>query len=171
MYFTFDDGPDSSVTGRVLDTLDNYGAKATFFVVGTNVDSHPTVARRIVAEGHAIANQSYSHPRLTTLSDASVLSQFTRASAAITNATGIVPSCYRPPYGSVNARVHSLASDGESNRQRSPGVRLSTRVEPSSPWPAARSPCQAIRRRDAQVRADSVADQIVGEDGEPHDRR
>ncbi|MGB5758064.1 MAG: peptidoglycan-binding protein, partial [Acidimicrobiales bacterium] len=42
-------------------------------------------------------------------SDASVLSQFTRASAAITNATGIVPSCYRPPYGSVNARVHSLA--------------------------------------------------------------
>ncbi|MGB5755885.1 MAG: polysaccharide deacetylase family protein, partial [Acidimicrobiales bacterium] len=42
VYFTFDDGPDSSVTGRVLDTLDNYGAKATFFVVGTNVDSHPT---------------------------------------------------------------------------------------------------------------------------------
>ncbi len=109
VYFTFDDGPDGSVTGRVLDILDDYGAKATFFVVGMNVDSHPAVARRIVAEGHAIANQSYSHARLTTLSDASVLSQFARASAAITNATGTVPSCYRPPYGSVSARVHSLA--------------------------------------------------------------
>ncbi len=109
VYFTFDDGPDSFVTLRVLNTLNLYGAKATFFVVGTRVNSYPSVARRIVAGGHAIANHSYTHPTLTALTDASVLSQFTRTSAAITNATGVVPSCYRPPYGAVNARVHSLA--------------------------------------------------------------
>lgn len=109
VYFTFDDGPDSYVTDRVLNTLDRYGAKATFFVVGTRVNSNPAVARRIVAGGHGIGNHTYSHLRLTTLTDASVLSQLGRASAAITNATGVVPTCYRPPYGSVNARVHSLA--------------------------------------------------------------
>ena len=109
VYFTFDDGLDADVTDRVLDTLNRYGAKATFFVLGTRVESNPGVARRIVAEGHAIGNHSYSHARLTTLSDASVLSQFTRASAAITSATGIVPSCYRPPFGATNAQVHSLA--------------------------------------------------------------
>lgn len=109
VYVTFDDGPDGSVTDRILDTLDIHGAKATFFVVGENVDRHPAVARRILSEGHAIANQSYSHPRLTTLSDAGVRSEFTRASIAISAATGSVPSCYRPPYGAVDARIHRLA--------------------------------------------------------------
>ncbi|MDH3296405.1 MAG: polysaccharide deacetylase family protein, partial [Acidimicrobiia bacterium] len=109
VYFTFDDGPHSHVTNRLLDTLDRYGAKATFFVVGTRVNSYPTTTRRIVAEGHAIANHTNTHPKLTNLSDASVFSQFMPANAAITQVTGVVPTCYRPPYGAVDSRVHSLA--------------------------------------------------------------
>lgn len=109
VYFTFDDGPDGVVTGRILDTLDQYGARATFFVTGSRINGYASVVRRIVDEGHAIANHSYNHPQLTSLSDAGVLSQFTNTNSAIRQATGVQPSCYRPPYGAVNARVHALA--------------------------------------------------------------
>lgn len=109
VYFTFDDGPDSVVTGRILDTLARHQARATFFVVGSRVGSYPAVTRRIVDEGHAIANHSHTHPQLTALSDAAVRYQFQAANQAIRSATGVQPSCYRPPYGAVNDRVHRLA--------------------------------------------------------------
>lgn len=109
VYFTFDDGPDRVVTGRVLDTLARFDARATFFVTGAQVNANPTVARRIVAEGHAIANHSYSHPQLTALSSAGVRDQFASTSAAIATVTGVDDTCYRPPYGAVNARVHDMA--------------------------------------------------------------
>jgi peptidoglycan/xylan/chitin deacetylase (PgdA/CDA1 family) len=109
VHFTFDDGPDSRITGRILDILARYDARATFFVAGSRVPAYPAVARRIVDEGHAIANHSYSHPVLTSLSSAGVLAQFTDTNAVISQVTGIRPSCYRPPYGAVNARVHDLA--------------------------------------------------------------
>ena len=109
VYFTFDDGPDASVTGRVLDILDRHDAKATFFVTGSRVGSYPAVSRRIVDDGHAIANHSWSHPVLTGLSDSAVLSQFASTTDVITRVTGVRPFCYRPPYGAVDARVHRLA--------------------------------------------------------------
>jgi peptidoglycan/xylan/chitin deacetylase (PgdA/CDA1 family) len=109
VYFTFDDGPDRYVTGRVLDTLARYDARATFFVTGGQVNANPAVARRIVTEGHAMANHSYSHPQLTALSSAGVMDQFVSTSAAIAAVTGVDDTCYRPPYGAVNARVHEIA--------------------------------------------------------------
>ncbi len=109
VYFTFDDGPDASVTGRVLDILDRYDAQATFFVTGSRVPSYPGVTRRIVEQRHAIANHSWSHPVLTGLSDSAVRSQFRSTNDVVTRTTGVRPTCYRPPYGAVNARVHRLA--------------------------------------------------------------
>ncbi|MDH3295085.1 MAG: polysaccharide deacetylase family protein, partial [Acidimicrobiia bacterium] len=109
VYFTFDDGPDATVTGRILDVLARYDARATFFIVGSRLGAYPTVARRIVDEGHAMANHSHTHPVLTSLSDASIRYQFRTASDAIRAVTGVTPSCYRPPYGAVNERVHRLA--------------------------------------------------------------
>lgn len=109
VYFTFDDGPDASVTGRVLDILDRYDAKATFFLTGSRVPTYPGVTRRIVDEGHAIANHSWSHPVLTGLSDSAVRSQFQSTSDVLARTTGVRPTCYRPPYGAVDARVHRLA--------------------------------------------------------------
>jgi len=109
VYFTFDDGPDSSVTGRILDILDRHNARATFFVAGSRVSSYPAVTRRIVDEGHAIANHSWSHPELTSLSDAAVRSQFELTNDVVARITGARPTCYRPPYGAVNARVHNIA--------------------------------------------------------------
>ncbi len=59
-YLTFDDGP-SPVTGQVLDILDNYGIKATFFVVGNQINSYPQLLVRMYEGGHSIGNHSYSH--------------------------------------------------------------------------------------------------------------
>lgn len=60
-YLTFDDGPNISITPQVLDVLRRYDVKATFFMVGTLIESNPDIARRVYEEGHLIANHSYSH--------------------------------------------------------------------------------------------------------------
>lgn len=122
VYFTFDDGPDAAVTDRVLDTLRGYQAQATFFVVGSRVGTYPGVSRRIVDEGHAIANHTFSHPQLTALSDGAVRYQFEAANDAIRATTGVTPTCYRPPYGAVNDRVHRIAVEsGLGNEQWTAG--------------------------------------------------
>ena len=62
VWLTIDDGPDPASTPQVLDLLRRHGARATFFLVGERVRSHPELARRIAAEGHTIGNHSQSHP-------------------------------------------------------------------------------------------------------------
>ena len=61
MYLTFDDGPIPEVTPRVLEILAQYGVKATFFMVGENIDKHPEVFRQVLQAGHAIGNHTYNH--------------------------------------------------------------------------------------------------------------
>lgn len=60
-YLTFDDGPSTNVTPRILNTLDEYNIKATFFVTGANANSHNDLIKQIYEKGHVIANHSYSH--------------------------------------------------------------------------------------------------------------
>ena len=62
---TFDDGPDGTWTAPMLDTLKAYGAPATFFVIGNNVERRPGIMRRIVREGHEFGNHTWSHPNLS----------------------------------------------------------------------------------------------------------
>ncbi len=108
VYLTFDDGP-GAYTPLYLDLLARYDIKATFFVTGRATAADGAMVRRTVAEGHAIGNHSYNHPRLTALSNASIRAELTRTSDAVAKATGVSPSCYRPPYGAVDARVHDQA--------------------------------------------------------------
>lgn len=61
LYLTFDDGPIPEVTPWVLDELNKYKAKATFFCIGKNIDDNPEVFKRIIAEGHSIGNHTYNH--------------------------------------------------------------------------------------------------------------
>ncbi len=61
VYLTFDDGPIPEVTPRVLDILDHYGVKATFFMVGDNVRKHPEVFRQVVERGHRLGNHTFNH--------------------------------------------------------------------------------------------------------------
>lgn len=61
VYLTFDDGPTENITPQVLDILDQYGVKATFFEVGKNIEAYPEIAQRVADEGHCIAGHSYTH--------------------------------------------------------------------------------------------------------------
>ena len=64
-FLTFDDGPNVSVTPKVLDILKDEEVKASFFVIGKNVDSHPEIVKRAYDEGHFIANHGYDHNNST----------------------------------------------------------------------------------------------------------
>lgn len=109
---TFDDGPNPELTPRLLDILRREGVRATFFVVGRNVDAYPDVARRIVAEGHEIANHSYTHVAFTSADSARVREEIEKTNASIMRATGRCPTALRPPYGALNERVRqSILND------------------------------------------------------------
>ncbi len=99
---TFDDGPSAQLTPRLLDILKERGMHVTFFVVGQNAKDHPEILKRAVAEGHEIANHSWSHPNLAKMSDEAVRSELNRTSEAIAAALGKTPNLMRPPYGSLS---------------------------------------------------------------------
>ncbi len=101
VYLTFDDGPTPGVTDVLLNTLANYHAKATFFCLGRQVHKHPALLQRIVDEGHAIGNHSYSHPDGLSVSKSYYLKDIERGQQAIRN-TGNNTRLLRPPYGRIN---------------------------------------------------------------------
>lgn len=105
---TFDDGP-GPYTQRLLDTLEQYKAKATFFVVGANVGRYKETLMREAANGHEIGNHTWSHRSLPTLSDEGVSQELESTSDAIANVLGYAPNLVRPPYGATNSRVNQLA--------------------------------------------------------------
>lgn len=98
---TFDDGPHASNTPRLLDILRARNVKATFYVIGKNVDMYPGIVRRTVAEGHEIGNHTYNHPKLSSLGTDRVLSEIRRTDEAVFKAAGIRPKTLRPPYGAL----------------------------------------------------------------------
>ncbi len=102
---TFDDGPSSVTTPVVLDTLEYYGARATFFVLGSMSKNNTSLLKRMSQLGCTIGNHTYGHPDLKKLSDKNIKSQFTRTDDIIKNAVGFEPTIIRPPYGSYNQRV------------------------------------------------------------------
>ena len=95
IYLTFDDGPTTKYTKRVLDLLDQYDAKATFFQVGENATAHPELARSVVERGHALGNHTWSHRDMRKLRPKDLNGQITRTSAALGadhRSTGHLPS-------------------------------------------------------------------------------
>jgi peptidoglycan-N-acetylglucosamine deacetylase len=94
MALTFDDGPSPYNTPSVLWTLAQYGIKATFFLVGVNVQSFPALARRIVDEGHEVGNHSVYH---SPYQSAPLASQIGPNQSIIRNTTGVTPVVHRAP--------------------------------------------------------------------------
>ena len=101
---TFDDGPGPH-TAHLLDILDQYGAKATFFLIGSKVSSQANVVRSIQARGHQLGNHSWSHPELPKLPVDQIAGEVDRTNEAIKQVTGVTPAILRPPYGAVNGVV------------------------------------------------------------------
>ena len=105
---TFDDGP-SSFTDRLLDCLEENNAKATFFMVGTEIASFPDEVKRMKKLGCELGNHTYDHKDLATLSSDEISSEIARVDEQLVNLTGEGASVVRPPYGSVNDTVKSTA--------------------------------------------------------------
>ena len=96
---TFDDGPSSKVTPRILQTLEQHEAKATFFMLGKRVEMYPAIAAQVAAEGHEIANHTFSHPNLKKLSHKEMTEEIEKTNKLIEITTGVTPTLFRPPYG------------------------------------------------------------------------
>jgi peptidoglycan-N-acetylglucosamine deacetylase len=96
---TFDDGPAVQFTEQVLDILREHHVPATFFVCGKNVEDHPDLLRRIVAEGHEVGNHTYSHLFVFFKSRQRIAEEIDRTQAIIESVTGFRPKIFRPPYG------------------------------------------------------------------------
>ena len=103
---TFDDGPSAEYTPRLLDMLKARHIKATFFLVGKNVQAHPELVRRIIAEGHEVGNHTWDHPQLSKLTDTQATDEIERTQDAIRAACGVTPTLLRPPYGALNKPEH-----------------------------------------------------------------
>ncbi|WP_017577371.1 polysaccharide deacetylase family protein [Nocardiopsis kunsanensis] len=101
---TFDDGPGEH-TGRLLDDLAEYDARATFYVLGRLVDEFPEVLQRMDAEGHELGNHTWKHDDLAEMSAEQVREDITRTNEAVQEVTGSEPATIRPPYGSLNETV------------------------------------------------------------------
>jgi peptidoglycan/xylan/chitin deacetylase (PgdA/CDA1 family) len=96
---TFDDGPHEQGTEAVLGVLRDANVKATFFLVGEQVERRPRLAAEIVAAGHEIALHCRRHRNLLRLTPAQVREDLDRAAETISGATGQTPVLHRPPYG------------------------------------------------------------------------
>lgn len=109
---TFDDGPDPRYTPGVLDLLREFGCRATFFVVGSNVEAHPDLAARIVTEGHRLANHTHDHLWLDRVDGATVTDQLVRGRDAVAAFDRSGTDLVRPPRGwtsrAVAARTNEL---------------------------------------------------------------
>lgn len=107
LYLTFDDGPDPTFTPQILDLLDRYNAKATFFVVGSRVASGGALIDRMIRSGHALGNHSWLHEPLNRRTDAEVVASLNATSAAVER-HGYTMRCMRPPYGAVSDHLRDI---------------------------------------------------------------
>jgi peptidoglycan/xylan/chitin deacetylase (PgdA/CDA1 family) len=96
---SFDDGPNPVVTPQVIDLLDYYKVRATFFLIGRHVRACPGLAREIAVRGHAVGNHTDTHPSLLWMPRQRIVDELSRCQDSIERATGNRPTLMRPPYG------------------------------------------------------------------------
>lgn len=102
---TFDDGP-HEMTLAVLELLKKYNAKATFFCIGKNIETHPEILKKVIAEGHTVGNHTYSHsPFFDFYGKNKVIAEINKADDLIVSILGKKPAFFRPPYGVTNPSI------------------------------------------------------------------
>ncbi|MBX7245331.1 MAG: polysaccharide deacetylase family protein [Candidatus Sumerlaeaceae bacterium] len=105
---TYDDGPHPKFTPILLDMLAEKKVKATFFLLGQQIKEFPKVAARTVAEGHELANHTYDHKSLPSLSEDKIVQELTRTEDLLTSVAGQRGPLMRPPYGASNPKVREI---------------------------------------------------------------
>ncbi|WP_127534046.1 polysaccharide deacetylase family protein [Paenibacillus kobensis] len=109
--FTFDDGPNPVYTPQVLDIFREVGGKATFYMIGEQIEKEPELAALVHAQGHEIGNHTYTHPFLTKLSGEAVRNELRKSESMIQDITGKKPVTLRTPYFDVNEEVLSIIEE------------------------------------------------------------
>jgi peptidoglycan/xylan/chitin deacetylase (PgdA/CDA1 family) len=127
---TFDDGPNPPYTPQILAILRREHVPATFFVVGQRLTANPALVRQELADGHLVANHTWSHASVAA-ADSAAAREIDRASAALKRLTGFTPCLFRPPYGATSPALVKLAASRhmetvswnvESTDWRNPGA-------------------------------------------------
>ncbi len=102
VYLTFDDGPTPGVTEWILATLDKYNAKATFFVLGKNVELYPDLYEMILSRGHKVGNHTYSHQKGWGMSQERYIEDVDFANDTLNS------DLFRPPYGQISPSQYRI---------------------------------------------------------------
>ena len=108
---TFDDGPNPAATPLLLDLLDQYNAKATFFMIGRFVRECPKLAKEIANRGHLIGNHTQTHPNLFWLNKRAIRNELQQCQSALQDVAGVAAKVFRPPYGFRNPWVVGTARE------------------------------------------------------------
>jgi len=108
---TFDDGPNPAATPLLLDLLDQYNAKATFFMIGRFVRECPKLAKEIANRGHLIGNHTQTHPNLFWLNKRGIRNELQQCQSALQDVVGVAAKVFRPPYGFRNPWVVGTARE------------------------------------------------------------
>lgn len=102
---TFDDGPHPVYTSKLLDGLKERNVKATFFVVGKNIEGREDIIKRMDEEGHLIGNHTYDHVKITGLPEEEACAQITKTSELVKEITGKNTEFVRPPFGAWDKKL------------------------------------------------------------------
>lgn len=107
LFLTFDDGPHPVITSKVLNILDEYNAKATFFCVGENVKEHPEIYKEILLNGHQTGNHTYNHLKGWNTATKSYIESIQRCKQLVNS------DLFRPPHGRITYKqVKALKKEG-----------------------------------------------------------
>ncbi|MFM2230482.1 MAG: Peptidoglycan-N-acetylglucosamine deacetylase [Bacteroidota bacterium] len=115
VYLTFDDGPTPEITEWVMDQLDRYGFKATFFLIGDNLRKFPEIGKKIVEREHAIGNHTYNHWNGWQYSSADYSENWKQCAQEIETKLDRKSALFRPPYGKIKpTQIQQLRKEGFS---------------------------------------------------------
>jgi len=166
---TFDDGPNPAITPKLLDLLDRYQAKATFFLIGRYIRECPELASEISARGHVIGNHTESHRNLFWMRPAEIRVELRLTYSAIRNLLGAPPVWFRPPFGLRNPW---LAAEARELNMR---VVMWTLLPgdwraPSAEWLIQRMEPIAVRAQRALKRGSGTGEILCLHDGSHHEQ-
>lgn len=122
LYLTFDDGPHERATAFVLDQLQRYGAAATFFCIGKNVEAHPAIYQRILAEGHRVGNHTHNHLNGWAVAESDYLKNIDEAAQFIHS------NLFRPPYGRIKKGAINKIKDLIEKNARERGIFAAAKI-------------------------------------------
>ncbi len=110
---TFNNNPHPTQTKRILDILDTYGVKATFFMIGVNVQNYPDVAREVLDRGHEVGNHTYSHSHLNQMGTGRLSEELEKCEDVLEDLCEYRPHLFRPPEGYISDGVMECAEQGD----------------------------------------------------------